>query len=205
MFQILSGLFLSGVLGYIPYKYLSFIGLVSEKNKTINTPALLLFSVETFLIWYITFALFLGNQGINHLNTINPWKLLIATIIFLIVFALMIFGINVIVIKNIIKLINRTRKKLDLDDMSLLDKRDKLFNNNRNPVYVVVYDFDDKIIKQGELMAYNSSTSDFDLLEIKYQGFNVFNLPDEDELWEKHSLIDLKQQIKIDLYLMNES
>lgn len=33
MTQFLGALLLTGVLGYIPYKYLTMIGLVSEKNK----------------------------------------------------------------------------------------------------------------------------------------------------------------------------
>ena len=40
MTQFLGALLLTGVLGYIPYKYLTMIGLVSEKNKIINTPVL---------------------------------------------------------------------------------------------------------------------------------------------------------------------
>ncbi|EYN32609.1 TPA: ATPase, partial [Staphylococcus aureus] len=47
MTQFLGALLLTGVLGYIPYKYLTMIGLVSEKNKVINTPVLLIFSIET--------------------------------------------------------------------------------------------------------------------------------------------------------------
>ncbi|EWL82376.1 TPA: ATPase, partial [Staphylococcus aureus] len=30
------------------------------------------------------------------------------------------------------------------------------------------------------------------------------DLPSNDELYIKHTLVDLKQQIKLDLYLMNE-
>ena len=41
MTQFLGALLLTGVLGYIPYKYLTMIGLVSEKNKIINTPVYL--------------------------------------------------------------------------------------------------------------------------------------------------------------------
>ncbi|MDM6574479.1 hypothetical protein P7841_10940, partial [Staphylococcus aureus] len=52
MTQFLGALLLTGVLGYIPYKYLTMIGLVSEKNKIINTPVLLIFSIETCLIWF---------------------------------------------------------------------------------------------------------------------------------------------------------
>ncbi|HCY4556557.1 TPA: ATPase, partial [Staphylococcus aureus] len=53
MTQFLGALLLlTGVLGYIPYKYLTMIGLVSEKNKVINTPVLLIFSIETCLIWF---------------------------------------------------------------------------------------------------------------------------------------------------------
>ncbi|SCR63198.1 phi PVL ORF 30-like protein [Staphylococcus aureus] len=55
MTQFLGALLLTGVLGYIPYKYLTMIGLVSEKNKVINTPVLLIFSIETCLIWFYGF------------------------------------------------------------------------------------------------------------------------------------------------------
>lgn len=55
MTQFLGALLLTGVLGYIPYKYLTMIGLVSEKNKVINTPVLLIFSIETCLIWFYYF------------------------------------------------------------------------------------------------------------------------------------------------------
>ncbi|SUK57059.1 phi PVL ORF 30-like protein [Staphylococcus aureus] len=50
MTQFLGALLLTGVLGYIPYKYLNkyltMIGLVSEKNKIINTPVLLIFLLK---------------------------------------------------------------------------------------------------------------------------------------------------------------
>ncbi|PZJ45707.1 ATPase, partial [Staphylococcus aureus] len=52
MTQFLGALLLTGVLGYIPYKYLTMIGLVSEKNKVINTPVLLIFLFEQFWIWF---------------------------------------------------------------------------------------------------------------------------------------------------------
>ena len=58
MTQFLGALLLTGVLGYIPYKYLTMIGLVSEKNKVINTPVLLIFSIETCLIWFYSFIIF---------------------------------------------------------------------------------------------------------------------------------------------------
>ncbi|HFD7516062.1 TPA: ATPase, partial [Staphylococcus aureus] len=51
---------------------------------------------------------------------------------------------------------------------------------------------------------YNSAGSDFDLLEVERQDFKVSDLASNDELYIKHTLVDLKQQIKLDLYLMNE-
>ncbi|ABS87531.1 hypothetical protein [Staphylococcus phage tp310-3] len=67
MTQFLGALLLTGVLGYIPYKYLTMIGLVSEKNKIINTPVLLIFSIETCLIWFYTFIIF-NNVDLKNLS-----------------------------------------------------------------------------------------------------------------------------------------
>ncbi|HCD4354083.1 TPA: ATPase, partial [Staphylococcus aureus] len=106
--------------------------------------------------------------------------------------------------KFIIWLINETRKFMNLDCISLLDKRDKLFNNNGKPVFIVIKDFENRIIEEGELKTYNSAGSDFDLLEVERQDFKVSDLASNDELYIKHTLVDLKQQIKLDLYLMNE-
>lgn len=202
MIQFLGGLLLTGVLGYIPYKYLAMIGLVSEKNNSINTPILLLFSIQTVLLWYFTFLLFLGNNGINKLKELYYVNLILPTITFIGVFLIVIFLLNPLMINFAIKAINFTREKLKLDYMSILDKRDKLFNNNRKPVFIVLRNFENEIVNEGELLTYNSSTSDFDFLEIKKQNFSVSNLPDEDELYIKHTVVDLKQQIKMDLFLM---
>ncbi|HEH0009531.1 TPA: ATPase, partial [Staphylococcus aureus] len=70
MTQFLGALLLTGVLGYIPYKYLTMIGLVSEKNKIINTPVLLIFSIETCLIWLYTFIIF-NNVDLKNLSLLQ--------------------------------------------------------------------------------------------------------------------------------------
>lgn len=165
--QIITSLILTGFLGYIPYKYLVLIGLVSEDKKTINAPILLLFSVETIIIWYSVFALIYGNLDITNLYSSKRITLVILLVAFIFSFILIIFIVNPFIISSIFKLINITRIKLNLDRISVLDKRDKLFNNNRKPVFIVVKDFENKIINEGELITYNSSGSDFDLLEIK--------------------------------------
>lgn len=202
MTQFLGALLLTGVLGYIPYKYLTMIGLVSEKNKIINTPVLLIFSIETCLIWFYTFIIF-NNVDLKNLSLLQLLTGLKANIWFLIIFVLTVLVFNPLIVKFIIWLINETRKFMNLDCISLLDKRDKLFNNNGKPVFIVIKDFENRIIEEGELKTYNSAGSDFDLLEVERQDFKVSDLPSNDELYIKHTLVDLKQQIKLDLYLMN--
>ncbi|MEO4263057.1 ATPase [Staphylococcus aureus] len=204
MTQFLGALLLTGVLGYIPYKYLTMIGLVSEKNKIINTPVLLTFSIETCLIWFYCFIFFNSNVDLKNLNLLQLFTGLKANIWFLFIFVLTVLVINPLIVKFIIWLINKTRKCMNLDCISLLDKRDKLFNNNGKPVFIVIKDFENRIIEEGELKTYNSAGSDFDLLEVERQDFKVSDLPSNDELYIKHTLVDLKQQIKLDLYLMNE-
>ncbi|MDI1924365.1 ATPase [Staphylococcus aureus] len=204
MTQFLGALLLTGVLGYIPYKYLTMIGLVSEKNKIINTPVLLTFSIETCLIWFYCFIFFNSNVDLKNLNLLQLFTGLKANIWFLFIFVLTVLVINPLIVKFIIWLINKTRKCMNLDCISLLDKRDKLFNNNGKPVFIVIKDFENRIIEEGELKTYNSAGSDFDLLEVERQDFKVSDLASNDELYIKHTLVDLKQQIKLDLYLMNE-
>ncbi len=53
MTQFLGALLLTGVLGYIPYKYLTMIGLVSEKQDY-QYSCIIDFSIETCLIWFYT-------------------------------------------------------------------------------------------------------------------------------------------------------
>ncbi|AYU54638.1 ATPase [Staphylococcus debuckii] len=205
MAQVITSLILTGFLGYIPYKYLVLIGLVSEDKQTINAPILLLFSVETIIIWCTAFAVVYGNIDISNLYTSEFITLIKLSIVFTLLFILVIFIFNPLIINSIIKLVNITRMKFKLDKMSILDKRDELFNNNRKPVFIVIRDFENKILNEGELITYNSSGSDFDLLEIKPQKFKVSNLPYEDDYYTTHTIIDLKQKVKLELYLMKIS
>ena len=205
MAQVITSLILTGFLGYIPYKYLVLIGLVSEDKQTINAPILLLFSVETIIIWCTAFAFVYGNIDISNLYTSEFITLTKLSIVFTLLFILVIFIFNPLIINSIIKLVNITRMKFKLDKMSILDKRDELFNNNRKPVFIVIRDFENKILNEGELITYNSSGSDFDLLEIKPQKFKVSNLPYEDDYYTTHTIIDLKQKVKLELYLMKIS
>ena len=205
MAQVITSLILTGFLGYIPYKYLVLIGLVSEDKQTINAPILLLFSVETIIIWCTAFAVVYGNIDISNLYTSEFIPLTKLSIVFTLLFILVIFIFNPLIINSIIKLVNITRMKFKLDKMSILDKRDELFNNNRKPVFIVIRDFENKILNEGELITYNSSGSDFDLLEIKPQKFKVSNLPYEDDYYTTHTIIDLKQKVKLELYLMKIS
>lgn len=200
MTQFLGALLLTGVLGYIPYKYLTMIGLVSEKTRL----SILLYYWFFLLkhVWY-SFIIF-NNVDLKNLNLIQLLTGLKANILFLFIFVLTVFVFNPLIVKFIIWLINITRKFMKLDCISLLDKRDKLFNNNGKPVFIVIKDFENRIIEEGELKTYNSAGSDFDLLEVERQDFKVSDLPSNDELYIKHTLVDLKQQIKLDLYLMNE-
>ncbi len=147
------------------------IGLVSEKNKVINTPVLLtFFTIETCLIWFYSFIIF-NNVDLKNLNLIQLLTGLKANILFLFIFVLTVFVFNPLIVKFIIWLINITRKFMKLDCISLLDKRDKLFNNNGKPVFIVIKDFENRIIEEGELKTYNSAGSDFDLLEVERQDF----------------------------------
>ncbi|MDM6605889.1 ATPase, partial [Staphylococcus aureus] len=72
-----------------------------------------------------------------------------ANIWFLIIFVLTVLVFNPLIVKFIIWLINKTRKFMNLDCISLLDKRDKLFNNNGKPVFIVIKDFENRIIEEG--------------------------------------------------------
>ncbi|MBG1698005.1 ATPase, partial [Staphylococcus aureus] len=163
----------------------------------------LIFSIETCLIWFYTFIIF-NNVDLKNLSLLQLLTGLKANIWFLIIFVLTVLVFNPLIVKFIIWLINETRKFMNLDCISLLDKRDKLFNNNGKPVFIVIKDFENRIIEEGELKTYNSAGSDFDLLEVERQDFKVSDLASNDELYIKHTLVDLKQQIKLDLYLMNE-
>lgn len=201
MSELIIGLFLTGVIGYIPYRYLVFIGLVSENKNNLNIPVLLIFSIETILICFFTYSIFLGDR-LSDINNIPLMALIGTTILFGIVFFVVVFILNPLFVIFSLKVINYTRNIMKLDPIISLDKRDKLINNDKKPVFIVIKNFDDVIIDEGELLTYNSSTSDFDLLEIKRQNFQVSNLPIDDEMYTKHIIIDIKQQIKLELYLM---
>ncbi|HHQ7043194.1 TPA: ATPase, partial [Staphylococcus aureus] len=122
-----------------------------------------IFSIETCLIWFYSFIIF-NNVDLKNLNLIQLLTGLKANILFLFIFVLTVFVFNPLIVKFIIWLINITRKFMKLDCISLLDKRDKLFNNNGKPVFIVIKDFENRIIEEGELKTYNSAGSDFDLL-----------------------------------------
>lgn len=201
MNELIIGLFLTGVIGYIPYRYLVLIGLVSENKNNLNIPVLLIFSIETILICYFTYSIFLGDR-LSDINNIPLMTLIGTTILFGIVFFVVVFILNPLFVIFSLKGINYTRNIMKLDPIISLDKRDKLINNDKKPVYIVIKNFDNVIIDEGELLTYNSPNSDFDLLEIKRQNFQVSNLPIDDEMYTKHIIIDIKQQIKLELYLM---
>ncbi len=122
----------------------------------------MIFSIETCLIWFYSFIIF-NNVDLKNLNLIQLLTGLKANILFLFIFVLTVFVFNPLIVKFIIWLINITRKFMKLDCISLLDKRDKLFNNNGKPVFIVIKDFENRIIEEGELKTYNSAGSDFDL------------------------------------------
>ncbi|HDV5854031.1 TPA: ATPase, partial [Staphylococcus aureus] len=94
---------------------------------------------------------------LKNLNLIQLLTGLKANILFLFIFVLTVFVFNPLIVKFIIWLINITRKFMKLDCISLLDKRDKLFNNNGKPVFIVIKDFENRIIEEGELKTYNSA------------------------------------------------
>ncbi|NGQ45433.1 ATPase, partial [Staphylococcus aureus] len=97
----------------------------------------LFFSIETCLIWFYSFIIF-NNVDLKNLNLIQLLTGLKANILFLFIFVLTVFVFNPLIVKFIIWLINITRKFMKLDCISLLDKRDKLFNNNGKPVFIVI-------------------------------------------------------------------
>ncbi|HCW7206491.1 TPA: ATPase, partial [Staphylococcus aureus] len=112
-----------------------------------------------------------NNVDLKNLSLLQLLTGLKANIWFLIIFVLTVLVFNPLIVKFIIWLINETRKFMNLDCISLLDKRDKLFNNNGKPVLIVIKDFENRIIEEGELKTYNSAGSDFDLLEVERQDF----------------------------------
>ncbi|MDA3720554.1 ATPase, partial [Staphylococcus aureus] len=87
--------------------------------------------------WFYTFIIF-NNVDLKNLSLLQLLTGLKANILFLFIFVLTVFVFNPLIVKFIIWLINITRKFMKLDCISLLDKRDKLFNNNGKPVFIVI-------------------------------------------------------------------
>ncbi len=110
----------------------------------------MIFSIETCLIWFYTFIIF-NNVDLKNLSLLQLLTGLKANIWFLIIFVLTVLVFNPLIVKFIIWLINETRKFMNLDCISLLDKENKLFNNNGKPVLIVIKDFENRIIEEGEL------------------------------------------------------
>ena len=72
-----------------------------------------------------------------------------ANIWFLIIFVLTVLVFNPLIVKFIIWLINETKKVYEFGLYKLIRQRDKLFNNNGKPVFIVIKDFENRIIEEG--------------------------------------------------------
>lgn len=200
--NLLVSIILSGVIGYVPYRYLVYTGFISENNDKNDVFKMMIVSIETLIVIYLILGLYFNTYKLNLIVEKIPsanfiWLISLCFFVILIMTLLL----NPIVIWLIQQLINLTRNILKLEKVSFIDRRDQLFNNNKNPVFIVIRNFEDLIISEGALRNYNNQKSDFDLLEIEKVDFNVSDLPHKSKNYDYHILVDLKKQIKIQLFL----
>lgn len=202
--NLLITILLSGIIGYLPYRYLIYTSFISEKGNKNDVFKMIIFSIEVFLIGYIVIIcsvkLHSGNIPSNFANLLPYFNLLNIFIIIALIL-LFTFLINPLLIIGSRYIINLTRKILKLEKISFIDKRDALFNNNKKIVFVVVKDFDNNIIKEGSIKNYTSQRSSIDILEIEEKDFEVSDLKLIPKKFEHHSLLDLNKQLIFEIYL----
>lgn len=202
--NLLISIILSGVIGYIPYRFLVYVGLLSENNDKNDVFKMILVSIETFITLYFSLGFYFNEYKINYIIEKIPNTNFVVLIIYLlIVLGLMALILNPLAILSMQYLINKIRHFINLESISFIDKRDELFNNNQNTVFVVVRNFDNKIISEGALRHFNNQKSGFDLLEIQEVEFVISDLPHTSSRYDYHVILDLKQQIKIEIFKAN--
>lgn len=202
--NLLITVLLSGIIGYLPYRYLIYTSFISEKGNKNDIFKMIIFSIEVFLIGYIVIICNIKIHGENipsNFAILFPYFNLLNIFIIITLILLFTFLINPLLIIGFRYIINLTRKVLKLEKISFIDNRDALFNNNKKNVFVVVKDFDNNIIKEGSVKNYTSQRSSIDILEIEEKDFEVSDLKLIPKKFEHHSLLDLNKQLIFEIYL----
>ncbi|CCI60151.1 putative uncharacterized protein [Staphylococcus equorum subsp. equorum Mu2] len=202
--NLLITVLLSGIIGYLPYRYLIYTSFISEKGNKNDIFKMIIFSIEVFLIGYIVIICNIKIHGENipsNFAILLPYFNLLNIFIIITLILLFTFLINPLLIIGFRYIINLTRKVLKLEKISFIDNRDALFNNNKKNVFVVVKDFDNNIIKEGSVKNYTSQRSSIDILEIEEKDFEVSDLKLIPKKFEHHSLLDLNKQLIFEIYL----
>lgn len=202
--NLLITVLLSGIIGYLPYRYLIYTSFISEKGNKNDIFKMIIFSIEVFLIGYIVIICNIKIHGENipsNFANLLPYFNLLNIFIIITLILLFTFLINPLLIIGFRYIINLTRKILKLEKISFIDNRDELFNNNKKNVFVIVKDFDNNIIKEGSIKNYTSQRSSIDILEIEEKDFEVSDLKLIPKKFEHHSLLDLNKQLIFEIYL----
>lgn len=202
--NLLITILLSGIIGYLPYRYLIYTSFISEKGNKNDIFKMIIFSIEVFLIGYIVIICSVKIHGENipsNFANLLPYFDLLNIFIIITLILLFTFLINPLLIIGSRYITNITRKILKLEKISFKDKRDALFNNNKKSVFVIVKDFDNNIIKEGSIKNYTSQRSSIDILEIEEEDFKVSDLKLIPKKFEHHSLLDLNKQLIFEIYL----
>lgn len=202
--NLLITVLLSGIIGYLPYRYLIYTSFISEKGNKNDIFKMIIFSIEVFLIGYIVIICNIKIHGENipsNFAILLPYFNLLNIFIIITLILLFTFLINPLLIIGFRYIINLTRKVLKLEKISFIDNRDALFNNNKKNVFVVVKDFDNNIIKEGSVKNYTNQRSSIDILEIEEKDFEVSDLKLIPKKFEHHSLLDLNKQLIFEIYL----
>ena len=202
--NLLITVLLSGIIGYLPYRYLIYTSFISEKGNKNDIFKMIIFSIEVFLIGYIVIICNIKIHGENipsNFAILLPYFNLLNIFIIITLILLFTFLINPLLIIGFRYIINLTRKVIKKKKISFIDNRDALFNNNKKNVFVVVKDFDNNIIKEGSVKNYTSQRSSIDILEIEEKDFEVSDLKLIPKKFEHHSLLDLNKQLIFEIYL----
>ncbi|WP_156874665.1 hypothetical protein [Staphylococcus succinus] len=204
--NLLISIVLSGIIGYIPYRILVYTGLLSENDDKNDVFKMILVSIETLIILYLSLGFYFNEYKINYIIEKIPNANFVGIFIYSFIAMVLMTGIlNPLVILSMQYLINKIRTIFNLETITFIDKRDELFNNNKKPVFIVVRNFDDKIISEGALRHFNNQKSGFDLLEIQEMDLVVSELSHSSSNYDYHVILDLKQQIKIEIFKANRN
>ncbi len=90
--NLLITILLSGIIGYIPYRYLIYTSFISEKGNKNDIFKMIIFSIEVFLIGYIVIICSVKIHGENiPSNFANLLPYFDLTNIFIIIFLILLF------------------------------------------------------------------------------------------------------------------